>query len=68
MYMYIIFCFRMLPAIARNDRKCVKDWEYKGYKIKKVRNIISQLLAFLKFPLQKFNHLISKSSLIKYVS
>jgi len=26
---------RLLPAIARNDRKCVKDWEYKGYKIKK---------------------------------
>jgi len=26
---------RMLPAIARNDRKCVKDWEFKGYKIKK---------------------------------
>ncbi len=55
----------MLPAIARNDRKCVKDWEYKGYKIKKVTKMISQLLAFLKFPLQKINHLLSVSLLIK---
>jgi len=26
---------RLLPAISRNDRKCVKDWEYKGFTIKK---------------------------------
>lgn len=26
---------RLFPTIARNDRMCNKDWEYKGYKIKK---------------------------------
>eukprot|EP00088_Acartia_fossae_P013203 TRINITY_DN1687_c0_g1_i12.p1 TRINITY_DN1687_c0_g1~~TRINITY_DN1687_c0_g1_i12.p1 ORF type:complete len:486 (-),score=141.78 TRINITY_DN1687_c0_g1_i12:488-1945(-) len=26
---------RIIPAVGRNDRKCEKDWEYKGYKIKK---------------------------------
>jgi len=30
---------RLIPAVARNDRKCTKDWEYKGYKIKKGTDI-----------------------------
>ena len=29
--------FRILPPVARNDRLCRKDWEYKGLKIKKGR-------------------------------
>jgi len=26
---------RLIPAVGRNDRKCTKDWEYNGIKIKK---------------------------------
>jgi len=31
---------RILPPVARNDRRCNKEWTYKGYKIKKETTVM----------------------------